>query len=91
MPMYVFLCKSCGAFEVRMSMKEASAEHPCKQCNQLAKRDYSSVGLVTTDNGLRRRVEAGAQPRVVARSELTGPLLHSHGHASAERPWQIGH
>ena len=91
MPMYVFVCRSCGRFEVRMTMKDASSEYPCSGCGQLAARDYSSVTLGSLGGAARQRMEESSRPTVKQRGELFGRPFQPHTHAGSQRPWQVGH
>jgi putative FmdB family regulatory protein len=97
MPLYEFCCEHCGPFECWRSFNEGGGPMICPKCQAVARRVYTTPGLVKTPAALARamyRAEKSAQePEVVRRerpvSEEEKPaqvVYQSHG-----RPWQIGH
>ncbi len=89
MPLYDFRCETCGIFEQKRSITEASNPIPCPNCQAVAKRIISAVGIVKTPSALSRRVEQSAEPRVVQRAQKHDHSKHNHQHHG--RPWAIGH
>ena len=45
MPLYEFLCDTCGSFEKRRAFAEASDPINCPSCQNRATRLYTSPGL----------------------------------------------
>jgi putative FmdB family regulatory protein len=92
MPIYEFHCQSCGSFEVRRPIAEASAPATCPDCQQPASRIFTSpnVGLVSNFERLARTREEKSrhEPSVVSAKKPGSSLPHKH---SPSRPWQIGH
>lgn len=88
MPLYEFRCETCGIFEQRRSLEEASNPMLCSTCQAVAKLIISAPGIIMTPYTLRSRVERSAEPRVVKRSQE--PTTHKHHHHQG-RPWMIGH
>lgn len=90
MPLYDFRCETCGVFEQKRSITEASNPIPCPTCQAAAKRIISAVRIVKTPSALSRRVEQSAEPRVVQRTPQHNHSTHNHNHHHG-RPWAIGH
>jgi putative FmdB family regulatory protein len=65
MPVYEFLCATCGSFEQRRSLQEVGEPMACPMCQIVATRIYSTAGLILTSGAVRRRIEQGAEPKVV--------------------------
>ena len=91
MPVYEFLCATCGSFEQRRSLQDAGEPMACPMCQIVATRIYSTAGLILTSGTVRRRIERSAEPRVVKRlspAESSPALLQRSGRTP---PWQLGH
>lgn len=97
MPIYEFLCDTCGPFESWRSFDEATNPMLCPTCETVAKRLYSIPGLVKTPPALAKalhRAEKSAYEPEVIKREYPVPeegkpsqvVYQSHG-----RPWQVGH
>lgn len=97
MPLYEFRCENCGPFECRRPFDEAGVPMICPKCQAVARRVYTTPGLVKTPPALAQalyRAEKSAyEPEVIKReypvSKEEKPsqvVYQSHG-----RPWQIGH
>jgi putative FmdB family regulatory protein len=92
MPTYEFLCATCGPFEQHRSLREASHPMACPVCQVVAQRVYSTSGVLLGSGAVHRRIEQGAEPRVVGRQVCEGPLSPRMFQQSAgDRPWQVGH
>lgn len=91
MPLYEFRCETCGIFEQRRSLEEASNLMLCPTCQAVAKLIISAPGIIMTPYALRRRVERSAEPQVVKRSQEPTTHKHHHHHHHQGRPWMIGH
>lgn len=92
MPLYDFRCETCGVFEQKRSITEASNLIPCPTCQADAKRIISAVGIVKTPSALSRRIEKSTEPRVVQRTSQHDHSHHKHKHNHHHgRPWAIGH
>jgi|TARA_B110000263_G_C15253851_1_gene485473 putative FmdB family regulatory protein len=51
MPTYDYLCKKCGAFfELRLKFSD-DVDQPCKECGEIAIRQFSSVPIVFKGGG----------------------------------------
>lgn len=94
MPIYEFICESCGPFERRRPFAEAGDPMACPACRSEAGRVYSVPNtrkMPTALSGAINRAEKSAhEPDVVRRpSESTasrGGQRQGHG-----RPWTLGH
>ena len=97
MPIYEFLCDTCGPFEHQRSFDEANNPMLCPTCKAVAKRVYSIPGLVKTPPALakaRLRAEKSAyEPELVRRQRPAGEEVSGSttAHQQHGRPWQIGH
>ena len=76
MPLYEFHCRSCGSFDLRRDMQDASDVAACPSCNRTARRVYS-VGAFQHESGpLREATKADHRRLDRARSGepvITGP------------------
>ncbi|MCI0529450.1 MAG: zinc ribbon domain-containing protein, partial [Nitrospira sp.] len=92
MPIYEFLCETCGPFEQRRSMEESSLLMTCPACQAVAKRIFSTPGFILIPGALRHRIESSVEPKVVKRPQSEEPLpppkLQMNG---GGRPWQLDH
>lgn len=92
MPIYEFLCATCGPFEQHRSLKEAGAPMACPTCLVVAQRIYSTTGLILTSRALRRRLEQSAEPKIVTRPKPAAPPSPPQLQQSVRsRPWQLSH
>lgn len=90
MPVYEFLCETCGPFEQRRSYQEANGPAVCPSCQATAKRVYS-VPVLLGGMAARRREEQRAEPRLVTRPLDETPVQPAKGRHPRGRPWQLGH
>lgn len=97
MPRYEFRCENCGPFECWRPFNEAGVPMICPKCQAVARRVYTTPGLVKTPpalaKGLYRSEKSAFEPEVIKREypmpEEEKPsqvVYQSYG-----RPWQIGH
>lgn len=97
MPLYEFRCERCGLFECWRPLSKAGEPMTCPRCQVVARRVYTTPGLVKTPPALARalyRSEKSAyEPEVVKREypaseeEKPAQVVHQwHG-----RPWLIEH
>lgn len=98
MPIYEFVCETCGPFEQRRSVQQASEPMVCVTCQTVARRVYSLPNLSrtsSTEHKARLHNEQSAdRPRVEqrARSEDATPSgRHPMTHHAPRRPWMVGH
>src|SRR5262249_62228574 len=91
MPVYEFLCATCGPFEQRRSLQEAGEPMACRLCQIMATRIYSTAGLILTSGTVRRRIEQSAEPKVVQRPSPAAPAPTPLQQSVGGRPWQLGH
>lgn len=91
MPVYEFLCVTCGPFEQRRSLQEAGEPMACPMCQMVATRIYSTGGLILTSGKVRRRIEQSAEPKVVKRPSPADPSTIPLQQSVRGRPWQLGH
>ena len=92
MPTYEFLCATCGPFEQRRSLEEASDPMTCLACQGVAQRMYSTSRVILTSGAARRRLSQSAEPMVVKRLASEEPLSPQTLQQSVHsRPWQLGH
>lgn len=98
MPMYEFVCETCGPFEQRRSMSEAGEPMECPACYAVATRVYSLPNLVRTsivERTARSRNEQSAdQPEVGSRpyrEDATPSHRHPNPRRGPRRPWMVGH
>ena len=100
MPLYEYLCETCGPFEQRRDISHATDAVPCPECQVDAPRVFSIPGLYKTsslERRVRQRAELGAEPRVEQRSSSehthseTCHHKHPHQRHASKRPWMLGH
>jgi putative FmdB family regulatory protein len=92
MPMYEFLCATCGLFEQRRSLTEAGDPMACPTCQVVAQRIYSTGGFILTSGAFRRRIEQSLEPQVVTRTTPEAPSpLPTLQQSVRSRPWHLGH
>ncbi len=89
MPLYDFRCETCGVFEQSRSIQLVNEPMFCPNCQTIAKRLISKVGILKTPTQLSKRVEQSAEPRIVQRTPHNHST-HKHNHHHG-RPWAIGH
>lgn len=97
MPQYEFYCEKCGPFECWRPFNEASVPLICPTCQAIARRIYTSPGLVKTPPALAqamyRSEKSAHEPAVMRRTypvsaeEKQSQVVYQ----SHSRPWQIGH
>lgn len=91
MPLYVFHCNRCGAFDVLRPMTEAAAPAACPACGHQARRVFTPPGLRRLDAPVRRGLEAedksAHEPDVVS-SKAGHSLPHRH---APPPPWVLSH
>ena len=91
MPIYAFICESCGPFDLVRPMAEAGAAAACPACGVEARRVFTPPGLALLARPVRRALDleekSAHEPDVVA--EKRGrPLPHRHAPAP---PWVLSH
>ncbi|MMZ55119.1 Zinc ribbon domain protein [compost metagenome] len=93
MPIYEYRCRECGDFEKWLTMQETGLSVECPTCDEQAERVFSAPGLMIMSHNIRKRIEYGAEPKVMSKQELDmKPHYHRHSHKKEpSRPWQIGH
>ena len=94
MPLYQYVCASCGTFQEWIRMAEADASQPCPKCHVPAPRALASPHIRGEAAGIRYKAEAhnelsANEPKVVRhvgnRCSHEKPASsvkagHSHGH-----------
>jgi putative FmdB family regulatory protein len=90
-PVYAFICESCGPFELLRPMSESGAAAACPCCGAEARRVFTPPGLALLGGPVRRVLDAeeksAHEPDVV--TEKRGrPLPHVHDPAP---PWVLSH
>jgi putative FmdB family regulatory protein len=92
MPLYDFICETCGPFEVQRPIGEVSKPARCPSCQQAGRRVFTPPGIVRTPAGIRRardlEEKSAHEPDVVGRPE--GRRLPLHGHHHHAPPWAAG-
>lgn len=94
MPVYEFLCQSCGPFEERRSFEGSEEPMPCPECGNEARRVYSMPSTRRIPTGLYKAMDrsekSASEPEVVSRpaGRQSAPGQHKHSHG---RPWSLGH
>ena len=104
MPIYDYLCETCGPFEARRPMSESKALAPCTVCRAPAPRIMSAPRLNLMSSANRyaetRNEKSAHEPDVVhtlsshghSHSHSKQPRhKHSHGPRAPARPWMLGH
>ncbi len=77
MPLYEFRCRSCGSFDLRRDMRDASDVAACPSCDRTARRVYSVAAFRLESGPLRDATQADRRRLDRARSGeplITGPL-----------------
>jgi len=95
-PLYEFHCQSCGSFDLRRDMQNASDVAPCPSCDQMARRVYSVAAIRLVSGPLRDATKAERQRLDRSRTGepvVTGPLsgrrFPGRGDTTTE-PCQLG-
>ncbi|SRR5712691_42491 len=97
MPIYEFVCATCGLFECWRSVDECSQPMLCPTCKTIARRAYSVPGLVRTPpalaKALQRAEKSAYEPEAVRRPRPAGEeaAVPTHRYQQHGRPWQLGH
>lgn len=94
MPFYTYKCNECGVYdEWKSSSAQFNEVSYCPLCRSVGKRVFQPPNILRTSHALRKRVENGAEPKLVKREELKGTPRHHHHHSHQQvaRPWQVGH
>ena len=106
MPIYDYLCPTCGPFEERRPMIESKASATCANCHAAAPRMPAAprLNLMSSNNRIAetRNEKSAHEPDVVhrmaahdsnARGKHHRVQAHSHSHAQrpSPRPWMLGH
>ncbi len=77
MPLYEFYCQSCGSFDLRRDMQDASDIAECPSCDRTARRVYSVAAFRLESGPLRDATKADRRRLDRSRSGepvITGPL-----------------
>ena len=94
MPLYEFLCQSCGPFEERRSFEGSEEPMPCPKCGDEARRVYSMPSTRKISTGLYKALDrsekSASEPEVVQRPSRPQPAPGQHHHNHG-RPWSLGH
>jgi len=90
-PIYAFICESCGPFDVVRPIVQASEAAACPTCGGDARRVFSPPGLARLVKPLRtaldREEKSAHEPEVVS-VKAGRPLPHTHAPAP---PWVLSH
>ena len=104
MPIYDYICKTCGPFEERRPMIESSVLVPCPSCSIPASRMITApqLNLMSSANRIAetRNEKSAHAPDVV--HKITSHQPHSqekrqhsdsrqHKPHRTSRPWMLGH
>lgn len=91
MPLYAFLCDTCGPFETRREVSELASPVGCPECARPVRRVYTPPGVKTSSAALRSalgREEKSAHEPAVVGTPVGRPLPRpAHG---SHPPW-AGH
>ncbi|TCJ16145.1 zinc ribbon domain-containing protein [Rubrobacter taiwanensis] len=94
MPVYEFVCESCGPFEQWRSMGESGADMSCPECGEAARRLYTAPAIRRMSAGLYRALDraekSASEPEVVRKPGKGRDLRSGHRHGPG-RPWALGH
>jgi putative FmdB family regulatory protein len=101
MPVYEYMCDSCGAFTAIRSMRERDEPQVCPACQVHATRlILTAPASYCADSGARRahavNERASHEPRRLSTkaasvpSEPAAKPIYKSGHGCG-RPWMIGH
>ncbi|WP_017729424.1 zinc ribbon domain-containing protein [Halalkalibacterium ligniniphilum] len=93
MPFYTFECPQDGFYEEwHKSTATYNVQSFCPHCQQAGTRVFLPPNLILSPNAVRKRVEAGKEPKIVKKENLGGKPRHQHQHQKTQqRPWQISH
>jgi putative FmdB family regulatory protein len=85
MPLYNYVCPTCGPFDDWRPLSQAEADAACPSCATLSRRSVAMPFLACVSREVRiahqRNERSADQPRVVGRDELhRHDHAHTHGH-----------
>jgi putative FmdB family regulatory protein len=89
MPLYEFRCQTCGTFDEWRTIAESSNPAHCPDCQELAKRIFSSVGI-QLNGAIRLKKTANPEPQLVTKSDFD-PAKRTRAKSHGGRPWMISH
>lgn len=96
MPMYQFLCHTCGQFERWRPFEEAANAILCPVCQRVAKRVYTAPGLSRVPPALSRELDrarkSAYEPEVLTREQVASqePASPRMVRKREGRPWLLG-
>lgn len=105
MPLYSYICSSCGEFSDWQSITASAEPAACPQCGGASRRAVTAPTILSMDPHRRiahaRNEKSAHEPKVV-RAEDLKPHDHRHDHHhhhhgggmhvhQSSRPWMIGH
>jgi putative FmdB family regulatory protein len=102
MPLYEYLCETCGVFEAWRPMVESAHPQACPDCDRPSPRAIARPHIRTARARTQylaetRNEKSAHEPTIEHR--LNGTRKHHHAHAKLthvhahqnHRPWMIGH
>lgn len=94
MPIYEYECTTHGGFELERPMRAATSDAACPACGAGCRRVLSVPSIAQLSAGSRKahatNERSRFEPRVVSRA-ASAPSGPRRLHATAGRPWSIGH
>jgi putative FmdB family regulatory protein len=103
MPLYPYMCESCGGFQKWQSMTACDRSVACPRCGRVSHRAVSAPTILGMDARVRdahkRNEKSAHEPRVERRDHKQTHRAHAHAGADSDgshfhqssRPWMIGH
>ena|SRR5581483_12479952 len=94
MPLYEFLCASCGPFEDWLPLSEHDRPAPCPSCHAVARRVISPPNLVRTSPAVRKarslEEKSAHEPEVVVRPPAETGATQRRTPIVSPHPWAVG-
>lgn len=98
MPLYNYVCSTCGPFDAWSSMAQADSPCACPDCNRASTRDVAAPHLSLMNGTLRKALSRSerstSEPKRVKRAHLANcgcKMCGGSKKSSPMRRWMIGH
>ncbi|MEJ7219335.1 zinc ribbon domain-containing protein [Staphylococcus gallinarum] len=91
MPNYTYNCVQCHEFTIKQSIHDNHDIATCPTCGNTAKRIFTSFQTYNMNPKVKKRIEAGQQPRLFSGDKLKVNTSSTPRSQTNARPWMAGH